>query len=355
MGDLYDYSDLPIVVFKDGVPIVYDGNRRMILAKIKLGFVQVSNFDSNLIALMPREIPCNVCSEDVALAHVDRKHGDSGSWSPLQRDIFRHKFLGDSKTPFLLLDEATGLISRNPHMDKGFVKKELFNNDKLNELGFHVSGGKFKSRYTVNQSKQILEDVSAKVLNKVITTRESRGRVVDVLEADNRKLIERKKDSAYKDLQLQGAKRAQPQRTRKTDKKPIKLFGENLVLQVGEVNNLYRDICDLNTYYGKHKNKLSQTFPSIIRMAMRLLCETASKEAGHRKIHSYINKHFLPAKKALDSDQKTLMRLQNVTETSLIQLLQTGAHSFTSSRNYEQTVGVSLILGQILKISHEKK
>ena len=37
MGDYYDYSELPIVVYKNGKPIVYDGNRRVVLAKIKLG------------------------------------------------------------------------------------------------------------------------------------------------------------------------------------------------------------------------------------------------------------------------------------------------------------------------------
>ena len=35
MGEMYDSSDLPIVVMKDGHPIVYDGNRRVILAMIK--------------------------------------------------------------------------------------------------------------------------------------------------------------------------------------------------------------------------------------------------------------------------------------------------------------------------------
>ena len=35
MGDHYDLSELPTVVFHNKKPIVYDGNRRIILGKIK--------------------------------------------------------------------------------------------------------------------------------------------------------------------------------------------------------------------------------------------------------------------------------------------------------------------------------
>lgn len=35
MGDYYDFSELPTVVYKDGKAIVYDGNRRIVIAKIK--------------------------------------------------------------------------------------------------------------------------------------------------------------------------------------------------------------------------------------------------------------------------------------------------------------------------------
>ena len=37
MGARYDFSELPTVVYKNGSPIVYDGNRRVILAMLKLG------------------------------------------------------------------------------------------------------------------------------------------------------------------------------------------------------------------------------------------------------------------------------------------------------------------------------
>ncbi len=39
MGGYYDYSELPTVVYHGSKPIVYDGNRRMVLGKIKHSFV----------------------------------------------------------------------------------------------------------------------------------------------------------------------------------------------------------------------------------------------------------------------------------------------------------------------------
>lgn len=355
MGDIYDFSEIPIVVYKTGKPVVYDGNRRMILALISHGLASNNDINLGKLPAVPDEIPCNVCSEEIALQHVDRKHGNSGSWSPLQRDIFQYKFLKKPKSNFLHLDDLTGLISNNPHMDQGFVKKELFNNEKLKELGFKIEDGILKSKYTPTESKEILNDLTKKVETKKITTRESRGRVVDILEANNRKLVEANKNNSFKKVTFKFSKSFNKSRTRKTNKSKIIFFGEPLVLEVGEVNNLYRDVEDLNNFYLKQSSKLSVTFSGIIRMSLRLLCETASKEKGYSKIHSYIQKYYSVGKKNLNSDQKTLMNNQNVTEASLIQLLQTGAHNYTASSIYLQTLGMSLIIGQMLKISHGKK
>ena len=73
MGDYYDYSELPIVVYKGGKPIVYDGNRRVVLAKIKLGYVKSDGLNV-ILPSVPESLPCNVCSEDIALKSIYRKH-----------------------------------------------------------------------------------------------------------------------------------------------------------------------------------------------------------------------------------------------------------------------------------------
>lgn len=66
MGEYYDYSELPTVVYHDKKPVVYDGNRRIVLGKIKHNLVSVKDFNIN-IPEFPRSIPCNVCSKDIAL------------------------------------------------------------------------------------------------------------------------------------------------------------------------------------------------------------------------------------------------------------------------------------------------
>jgi hypothetical protein len=163
----YDLSELPTVVYHGDKPVIYDGNRRMILAKLKHDCVKLDGFDKSKLPSIPRKIPCNVCSKDIAVQNVFRKHGDSGSWSPLDRDLFIHKFMGEAKSVFLKLDEATGLISSNPHLNQGFVKKEIFTNEKLKELGFNFDDHDFKSKYNEQESISILTDISRKVATSI--------------------------------------------------------------------------------------------------------------------------------------------------------------------------------------------
>src|SRR5690606_32927175 len=145
MGDYYDFSELPTVVYHDDKPIVYDGNRRIILGKIKQGLATVPNGTKINIPNFPEEIPCNVCTRKIALNNVLRKHGDSGSWKPLERDIFLHKFMGENKSHFLVLEEDTGIITANPHLNQRFVKEEIFKESMLSNLGFSVKNGRLNS------------------------------------------------------------------------------------------------------------------------------------------------------------------------------------------------------------------
>lgn len=102
MGDYYDYSELPIVVYKNGKPVVYDGNRRVVLAKIKLGYVKINGL-SVILPDVPELLPCNVCSEDIALKSVYRKHVQlRNTWLPLERDIFANKYLHEEKVRFFV-------------------------------------------------------------------------------------------------------------------------------------------------------------------------------------------------------------------------------------------------------------
>jgi hypothetical protein len=335
MRGYYDYSELPTVVYHGDKPVVYDGNRRMILAKIKHNLVNVEDAEKLDLPQFPKKIPCNVCSEDIALKNVFRKHGDSGSWSPLDRDIFIHKYLKEPKSVFLKLDENTQLISKNPHLNVGFVKKEIFSTDKLKELGFEFDEDKLNSKHSKKDAEKILSDITKKVYTKEISTRNNRGDVYGVLDKQNRDLIEgnKTKDPKPIDLHFDGSTLTKVQRKTKRSKGKASLFfGGALYLKSGKVSDFYRDVADLSNYYYTNKKTLSSYFPSLIRMSLRLLCEAAADDQK-QSMDSYLKDNFSQAKKSLDPDSKTTLSTQNVTANSIIQLLHIGAHNYQAANN----------------------
>ena len=358
MGDYYDFSELPTVVYHGKKPVVYDGNRRIILGKIKHGLVTIPKGTEIDLPEFPEEIPCNVCDSKTALNNVLRKHSDTGSWLPLERDIFLHKFMGKEKSPFLVLEEDTRIVSANPHLNKRFVKEEIFREDILNSMGFSIKNGKLNYVHSDDEARAILTDISEKVRDNKISTRENRGKVIEVLDPVSQKLIDlnhSKKSHRSKVKFGPKIKPTQPKLTRRTAKKSKVLFGGKLYLQIGEVSNLYRDIEDLYQFYITKQHELSQTFPSLIRMSLRLLVETAAKDDNNKKLDNYIKAYFAEAKKSLNQDIKTTLSNQNVNENSIVQLLHTGAHNYQSSNNLEQTIALSIIIGSIVTISHGKE
>lgn len=359
MGDYYDFSELPTVVYHGTKPVVYDGNRRIILGKIKYGLATVPDGTRIRIPDFPEEIPCNVCSEKIALNNVLRKHGDTGSWQPLERDIFLHRFMGEKKSPFLILEEDTGIISQNPHLNQRFVKEEIFREDILKALGFTFQKGRLNSVHSDEEAYSILSDISKKIGDKEISTRKNRGKIIEVLEPTFQQLIDENSNNKSHLSKIKfGSKKEikkQQRQSKRTPKTNTELFGGKLYLRMGTVSNLYRDIVDLFLFYLSKKNELSETFPGLIRMALRLLCETAAKDDNNKKFENYLKGHFEAAKRTLDKDIKTTLSNHNVNENSIVQLLHTGAHNYQSSNNIEQTIAMSIIVGSILTISHGKE
>ncbi|HEU0126375.1 MAG TPA: hypothetical protein VFQ56_08720 [Flavobacterium sp.] len=359
MGDYYDLSELPTVVFHGKKPVVYDGNRRVILGKMKLGLVKSDGLDLKIIPSYPTEIPCNVCDEETALKNVLRKHGDSGSWQPLERDIFLNKYMHQPKSAFLLIEENTGLISSQPLLNQRFVKDEILKESNLKEMGFEFKGETLCSVHNQKQAREIFDDLSQKIVNKQITTRTSRYKVIEVLDKKSQTLIDTNKENALSSVQIDfkstvngKGKKTKPITKRKA-KKEVMLFGSRLYLEMGDVNDLHRDIVDLYQFYIDNSNRLSPSFTSLVRMALRLLCETAAHNSG-QKMDDYIKAHFANAKKTLSTDFKTSLSNHNVTETSILKLLHTGAHGYSASKNLEQTIAISIILGAMLMSSHRK-
>lgn len=365
MGEYYDFSELPIVVYKGGKPVVYDGNRRVVLAKIKLGFVTVPGFDVTLPDV-PSELPCNVCSEDVALKSVYRKHVLlRNSWGAIERDIFAHKYLHENKSVFLLFDEGTGgFISQNPEMNQGFVRKEILTENLLSEMGFSFDDGHLLTKHTDEEVSVLLNNLLDKIKSKTISTRgEYRGKPLSVLDQRVKDIIASNKDNDFRSYTPRTSYRVQtqasgtpiipePRKTRITKSARIPLFGEKLVLKSGNVNNLYSDILGLYNLLPSEKQAFSSCVYAIFRMSLRLLCEAAMKELGYNDIKDYINKFYPIAKKKMDKDIATLLSSQNVRQETLPQLLHTGAHNYLSSTSQDQALCISIALGAMLKESH---
>ncbi len=360
MGSYYDLSELPTVVYHGQKPVVYDGNRRIVLGKLKLGFVHIEEELQATIPEFPAEIPCNVCDKATALTNVYRKHADTGSWMPLERDIFLHKFMNQPKSIFLIWDESTGVITNNSHMNQRFIKEEVLNEVNLSKLGFRVEKGYLYSNHTACEAKEIIEDIIQKVKDKSISTRKNRGELLSVVDEQTRQILVKNQDTvpsrlkyerssdAYSDLPLK--------QTRRVYKPKQEIFGGKLYLIPGDVSDLYRDIKDLYAYFMKHQKQLSNSFSSLIRMSLRLLCETAAKDKNVG-LDKYVNSNFGEAKKLLNMDKDSLTSLAsyNINKDSIMQQLHIGAHNYSTTRNIDQTLALSTIVGAMISITHGKK
>ncbi len=356
MGNRYDYSELPTVVYVNRKPVIYDGNRRVLIGKIIHGYVQVKNCPNFSGFEFPESIPCNVCDLKTALEHVDRKHADSGSWDTLERDIFRHKHMKEKLSSFLVIEKATHLISSNPALNQRFVKEEIFDETTLRELGFVIENNKLifahKNNYDANA---ILDYITYLVESKELSTRKNRGKVLALLNKDKniKKILDRKGEIptlpySRKDETTQ----AQPPKTPNATKgREHNLFGENtLSLVSGSVENIYHDL--MLMYKNKDKKEYSPDFPRLMRMGIRLLCELAAQDEK-LKLDEYIDSNHEAAKTMLSQDEKTTLSVNSTTSSKiLIKNIQIGAHGYTASNNLHQTIAISLIVGKMLEITH---
>ena len=357
MGPRYDQSEIPTVVCEKGKPVVYDGNRRVLIGKIIHKCVTVSDDSSFATLDFPKELPCNVCDRQTALEHVDRKHGESGSWDPLERDIFRQREMKKDPSPFLILEENTSIISSNSELNKRFVRDEIFDKTNLHQMGFSVNENKLQSRYAKDEGEAVLSEVLRLVEGKVITTRKNRGRIIDLLKeipaikkiiSQNPGKFEAFSTNKFRESDSQQNKR----RTRISPGKTHELFGEKLTLESGTVNNIYSDL--LKLYQGRSQKGYSDDFPRIIRMGLRLICELAAG-GNKNELNNFLKTHFDLAKARLNQDEKTTLSSQGIKDAKkCIELLQQGAHGYTAANNIEHTVALSLLIGKILEITYDK-
>ena len=361
MGGAYDFSEIPTVVVKGGSPIVYDGNRRVILAIIrhtpKYLKLLPSSMRKKLASFeVPNRLYCNVCPELQALDFIVRKHSQSGSWKPIQQGRFRMMYSDRKKdkdifpSALLQLNALTdGAIEKSNLLNQGFVETQVFKKGHLESLNISVEEDCIKSPYTKEELRAILTDIFEKIEDDTINTRKRPrvGELPSLLSADVQALCSSRKDQP----------RVYTEKYTPVDPAPIE--------EERPINNLYREIEALDKLITKNVGKgLSEDAHIVIRMALRLLCETAWKDLKMNYLEEYLKKYFDVAKARLCKAEKTLLS-KNLsdedpkpleTHKQLLSWLQDSAHTYDeSTRNYRQTIAMSVLVGAILSCSHGKE
>lgn len=384
MGDDYDPSELPTVV-----PIensdkyrVYDGNRRVILAILQLRGETPGNPQTRL-PIFPEKMPCNVCTKEVALKHVFRKHSESGSWMAYERDLFAFKYMRGKRTVLIRIEEYVDGITRYPSLNQRYVKEDVLNDKHMTEIGFDLD----RDDYGVSQETflEFLKLIAAEVkTGGRLSTRGSRNNPIAAIPSTLLEKIRGEEDSSaggdgedelFDDgdfvADANSSKRSKEnsnnaadtmkgknRKTRVTKPVQYEVFGGTLSLQLGETNNIYSTLDALWSLNEKDKIPQNASFISIFRMGLRLLVDQAAQDKGI-DLAKYVKDNFGPAKKKLiekmgTRDVATYLHANNVTQETTLSLLQSGAHAYTSSSNKDQTIALSLILGEMLNLTHHK-
>ena len=252
MGEYYDYSELPTVVYENGKYIVYDGNRRVAVLKCIQNPDKYSKFVGKLFPEIEPEtlrsqtsIPCNLCDKETALNNVERKHIDNSSWGQIERDYFSHYHRGRGKTLFLIIDEQTKLITNNKILNKRFVKEEILTEKNLKGIGIFVESGLLKSNYSEKQVVDIFTKIMNLIETKIISTRNRRNELKKPL-IENFKELKTIIDHQYNyktifPIKFDGAKFLKnffAKKTHPTKRKDL-IFGRDLILEQGSINDLY--------------------------------------------------------------------------------------------------------------------
>ena len=350
MGARYDFSELPTVCYVEGKPVVWDGNRRVAIGMLKHGIVDVPEGLSGLPGLddieFPDVIPCNVCSQDVAVDHVLRKHRAVGSWKPLYRDIFVEDYKGET-SDFLKFEKASGgLISKHPAMNQGFVKSELLTKPKLGQIGLKFKAdGTLETNFAADELRQVLQRIVTVVEDESLSTRSNRRELYQLLV----------QDPAVREIfQRHGLRRPPPRRGGGVDRYPI--FGGPLEIADEVVG---RQLIATERMYNKAKTEIKrgdEEYTAIVRAGMRLLVELAAERRYGRgsraDIGRLVNEYYAEAKRKLDPRERELVRDTGVGGAQgLIRQLNSGAHANIATGSRAKLLGISAIVGRILELA----
>lgn len=390
-----------LILFEEkGKYVDGDGNRRITVLKI-METPSLSDFDPKIRKKInrilkgggevPSEVDCVVFESREAAKHwisINHSGPQDGkgqmSWDYEQKNRFEGNFtIGLQALDLLTYNK---LISDE---DKSRVKKStldrLLNYKAVREmLGISKTTDRF-SFGSLQKLKKVVLALRDRKVDIVYTAEKGATFVDDVLNGEtdssapdssngnNDEVVrpaypgttgadgsnENNPDSGHEESNIGSEKESDkgqsfPPRTRRKESSRLTVFGGSLSLKPGHINNLYRDIEHIYNLYKNGNQTFSNDFIVIFRMSLRMLAETAGRELG-KELKQYLNENFDQAKKGLNHDERTSLSSQNVEKGKIVQLFQTGAHDYANSRNEEQAVALSIILGAILRITHGKR
>lgn len=291
-GEFFDFSEIPLVVHEEGENIIYDGNRRVILLMAfknpelrKLLFEKYSVETDFTEVEKLEKLPCNVCDKSTAITSVYRKHALTGSWSSLERDYFVHNNMKGPKSLTIYLNEQVGLIDADAKMNQRFVKEEVLTKKNLEEIGIKFEEKKgFSSNYSKEDADLIMNTLVKVVREKKISTRgKNRGKLMLAIKENYPKTAKKIKSFNSKTPHtllsksiFEGVKpktKVIPKKRKGRRKRGAdKLFGRDLYLESGVVNNSYMA---LDTMYETFKD--DETSHVFLGASLRILLEIAAR------------------------------------------------------------------------------
>ena len=298
----------------------------------------------------------------IKLDHTGKNDGvGQDSWGSAEKNRFGYKFEGKispAMQAVSVVEKELGKKINTKKLKVSTINRILSNPESRLYLGVNVSGGELIFTASKKESYARLGKLFDKVIKDNVTVAEV-YHTQQTIEFMKELFGNKPKDSTKPTLPFhenENTESSEEEKARKTQReknKQQKFFGKDLILKRGDTNNIYMDILDLRTFYINSSDKLSKNFPAMIRMSLRLLVESAT--SGKEKIADYVKNNFIKAKKLLTQDQKTTLANNSInSDESLIQLLQSGAHDYANSANFEQTVAMSIIIGAMLDITHSK-
>jgi hypothetical protein len=371
--DIYQYGLNPSVrpiLFKEEDRLVDgDGNRRLTALKILEtpsladGFPKIRKKIEAILKRpgeVPTEVACVIFSDRAAARHwISVNHGGEQegrgqiNWNAEQKARFERKpSIGlealDLLTHKGLITEADKEQVNKSTLDRLLNYKEVKSALSIAKKGDHFNFG------NVDHLRKVVLNLRGKTVDEVYTATKGKTFLQQSIASSQATASTSSNNATGHTGTSANTEITQGSRSRRVKKPGLPFFGGKLSLKAGHVNNLYRDVESLYDFYQREKGRLSVDFIVIIRMSLRMLAETAAKDLK-KELKDYLTEHFEHAKKSLDQNAKTSLSNQNVNKDSIIKLFQTGAHDYHNSKNEEQALALSIILGAMLSISHGKQ